>query len=41
MEPAGAPVTMSSEGSGVGGFLMWNQLQPDRQANTMRSDAFN
>jgi hypothetical protein len=35
MEPAGAPATMISAGSGECGFLDANQLQADKQASVI------
>jgi hypothetical protein len=40
-EPSGAPVTMSSGGSGNCCFLDPNQLQADRQASVMSTKIFN
>ena len=41
IEPAGAPVTMISVGSGSSCFLEPNQLQADRQANVISTKTFN
>src|SRR5258708_32529151 len=41
IEPAGAPVTMISVGSGTCIFLEENQLQADRQANVASTKTLN